>query len=75
MLSKGMLSKVYLQLCGDARPLRSSCLLTVLQPEFLKRFPNARFTFASAPGAQRGTFKGVWLNAERTEWALEKEEE
>jgi hypothetical protein len=45
----------------------------VLKPEFLKRFPNARFTFASGPGAQRGTFKGVWLNKEQTEWALEKE--
>jgi hypothetical protein len=49
--------------------------VTVLQPEFLKRFPNARFTFASGPGAQRGTFKGVWLNADRTEWALEKEQQ
>jgi hypothetical protein len=46
----------------------------VLQPEFLKRFPNARFHFKSGPLAQRGTFKGVWLNAERTEWALEKEQ-
>ncbi len=47
--------------------------LTVLQPEFLERFPNARFDFHAGPGAQRGTFKGVWLNAERTEWALEEE--
>ncbi len=47
--------------------------LTVLQPEFLKRFPNARFTFNSGPGAQRGTFKGVWLNKEHNEWALQKE--
>ncbi len=47
----------------------------MLQPKFLEQFPDVRFTFASDPGAQRGTFKGVWLNAERTEWALEKEEE
>jgi hypothetical protein len=44
----------------------------VLQPKFFKDFPNARFTFGSCPGSQRGTFKGVWLNAERTEWALQK---
>jgi hypothetical protein len=47
--------------------------LTVLQPEFLTRFPNARFLFKKGHLAQRGTFKGVWLNAEQTEWALEKE--
>jgi hypothetical protein len=49
--------------------------LTVLQPKFLQRFPNARFHFNSGDGAQRGTFKGVWLNAEHTEWALEKEQQ
>jgi hypothetical protein len=47
----------------------------VLQPKFLKDFPNARFTFKHGPGAQRGTFKGVWLNKEHTEWALEKEQQ
>jgi hypothetical protein len=47
----------------------------VLQPEFLKQFPNTRFHFKSGPLAQRETFKGVWLNAERTEWALEKEQQ
>jgi hypothetical protein len=46
--------------------------LSVLQPEFLKQFPDARFHFNSGPLAQRGTFKGVWLNEERTEWALER---
>jgi hypothetical protein len=35
----------------------------------------ARFHFKSGPLAQRGTFKGVWLNVERTEWALEKEQQ
>ncbi len=49
--------------------------LTVLQPEFLKQFPDARFHFNSGRRAQQGTFKGVWLNAERTEWALEKEQQ
>ncbi len=41
--------------------------LTVLQPEFLEQFPNARFHFKSGRLAQQGTFKGVWLNAEHTE--------
>jgi hypothetical protein len=36
--------------------------LTVLQPKFLEQFPNARFHFNGGDGAQRGTFKGVWLN-------------
>jgi hypothetical protein len=31
-----------------------------------------RFHFNSGRLAQQGTFKGVWLNKERTEWALEK---
>jgi hypothetical protein len=48
--------------------------LTV-QPKFLEQFPNARFHFKSGPLAQRGTFKGVWLNDGRTEWALEKEQQ
>ncbi len=47
--------------------------LTVLQPKFLEQFPNARFHFKSGLLAQRGTFKGVWLNEEHTEWALEKQ--
>jgi hypothetical protein len=47
----------------------------VLQPKFLEQFPNARFHFNSGDGAQRGTFKGVWLNKEHTEWALEKEQQ
>jgi hypothetical protein len=47
----------------------------VLQPKFLEQFPDARFTFKHGPGAQRGTFKGVWLNKEHTEWALEKEQQ
>jgi hypothetical protein len=59
----------------DTKPTSGVVGLTVLQPEFLEQYPNARFTFASGPPAQRGTFKGVWLNEERTEWALEKEEE
>ncbi len=49
--------------------------LTVLQPKFLKQFPNARFHFKSGRLAQQGTFKGVWLNKEHTEWALEKEQQ
>jgi hypothetical protein len=49
--------------------------LTVLQPKFLKQFPNARFHFNSGRQAQQGTFKGVWLNKEHTEWALEKEQQ
>jgi hypothetical protein len=49
--------------------------LTVLQPKFLEQFPNARFHFNSGRRAQQGTFKGVWLNRERTEWALERLEE
>ncbi len=49
--------------------------LTVLQPKFLKDFPNARFHFKSGRTAQQGTFKGLWLNKEHTEWALEKEEQ
>ncbi len=40
-----------------------------------QQYPNARFTFNRGDGAQRGTFKGVWLNAEHTEWALEKEQQ
>jgi hypothetical protein len=40
----------------------------------LKQFPNARFHFNSGRQAQQGTFKGVWLNKEHTEWALEKEQ-
>ncbi len=47
----------------------------VRKPEFLKRFPDARFHFKSGRLAQQGTFKGVWLNAEHTEWALEKEQQ
>jgi hypothetical protein len=47
----------------------------VLQPEFLQQFPNARFHFNSGRPAQQGTFKGVWLNEERTEWALEEEQQ
>jgi hypothetical protein len=34
-----------------------------------------RFHFNSGPTAQRGTFKGVWLNEEHTEWALEEEQQ
>jgi hypothetical protein len=49
--------------------------LTVLKPKFLEQFPDARFPFKSGRIAQQGTFKGVWLNAERTEWALEKEQQ
>jgi hypothetical protein len=49
--------------------------LTVLQPKFLEQFPNARFHFKSGLLDQRGTFKGVWLNKEHTEWALEKEQQ
>ncbi len=49
--------------------------LTVLQPKFLKQFPNARFHFKKGLLAQQGTFKGVWLNKEHTEWALEKEQQ
>jgi hypothetical protein len=49
--------------------------LTVLQPKFLEQFPNARFHFKSGPGAQQGTYKGVWLNEEHTEWALEEEQQ
>jgi hypothetical protein len=29
----------------------------------------------SVPTLDQGTFKGVWLNAEHTEWALEKEQQ
>jgi hypothetical protein len=47
--------------------------LTVLQPKFFKDFPNARFTFGSGPASQRGTFKGVWLNEDEDEWALQME--
>ncbi len=46
--------------------------LTVLQPKFFKDFPNARFHFKSVHKAQQGTFKGVWLNEDKTEWALER---
>jgi hypothetical protein len=65
---------------GDCLRARPDCFpalpgLTVLQPEFLEQFPKARFHFKSSPLAQRGTFMGVWLNEERTTWALEKEEE
>ncbi len=49
--------------------------LTVLQPKFLEQFPNARFHFKKGRPGQRGTFKGVWLNKEHTEWALEKEQQ
>jgi hypothetical protein len=49
--------------------------LTVLQPKFLEQFPNARFHFNSDRLAQQGTFKGVWLNEEHTEWALEEEQQ
>ncbi len=49
--------------------------LTVLQPKFLEQFPNVRFHFKKGRPAQRGTFKGVWLNKEHTEWALERLEE
>ncbi len=49
--------------------------LTVLQPEFLKRFPEARFHFKSGPKAQRGTFKGVWLSKEQTEERSHEPEE
>jgi hypothetical protein len=35
----------------------------------------AAFHFKSGRLDQQGTFKGVWLNAERTEWALEKEQQ
>ncbi len=54
------------------RPLRRPDGAAARVPQAV---PNARFTFASGPQAQRGTFKGVWLNAERTEWALEKEQQ
>jgi hypothetical protein len=47
----------------------------VLQPKFLEQFPDARFHFKNGLLAQRGTFKGVWLNAEHTEWALEEEQQ
>jgi hypothetical protein len=46
--------------------------LTVLQPKFLEQFPNARFHFKSGPLAQRGTFKGVWLDEDEGVWALER---
>ncbi len=49
--------------------------LTVLQPKFLEQFPDARFHFKSGRLDQQGTFKGVWLNKEHTEWALEKEQQ
>jgi hypothetical protein len=49
--------------------------LTVLQPKFFEQFPDARFHFKSSNLAQQGTFKGVWLNEEHTEWALEKEQQ
>jgi hypothetical protein len=44
-------------------------------PEFLEQFPNARFHFKGGLLVQWGTFKGVWLNEEHTEWALEKEQQ
>ncbi len=47
----------------------------MLQPKFLEQFPNARFQFKTGPPAQRGTFKGVWFNEQRTEWALERLED
>ncbi len=47
----------------------------MLQPKFLELYPNARFHFNSGPAAQRGTFKGLWLNKEHTEWALEEEQQ
>ncbi len=47
----------------------------MLQPKFLEQFPDARFHFKNNNLAQRGTFKGVWLNEERTAWALERLEE
>jgi hypothetical protein len=59
----------------DTKPTSGVVGLTVLQPEFLKQFPTARFHFNSGDCAQRGTFKGVWLNKEHTEWALEKEQQ
>jgi hypothetical protein len=34
-----------------------------------------RFRFKTGNLAQRGTFKGVWLDEERTVWALEKEQQ
>ncbi len=40
--------------------------------------PPAASSFAvkpNGPTAQRGTFKGVWLNEEHTEWALEEEQQ
>ncbi len=43
--------------------------------KFLEQFPNARFHFNSGRQAQQGTFKGVWLNKEHTEWALEEEQQ
>jgi hypothetical protein len=49
--------------------------LTVLQPEFLEQFPDARFHFNGGLLDQQGTFKGVWLNKEHTEWALGKEQQ
>ncbi len=59
----------------DTKPTSGVVGLTVLQPKFLEQFPNARFHFKSGRIDQQGTFKGVWLNAERTEWALEKEQQ
>ncbi len=59
---------------GQPLPHATVCL-TVLQPKFLEQFRNARFHFKSGLLDQQGTFKGVWLNAERTEWALEKEQQ
>ncbi len=35
----------------------------------------ARAAAREVAKAQRGTFKGVWHNAERSEWALEKEQQ
>ncbi len=58
----------------NTKPTTGVVGLTVLQPKFLEQHPNARFHFKSGPLAQRGTFKGVWLDEEWTVWALEKEE-
>jgi hypothetical protein len=60
---------------SNTKPTSGVVGLTVLQPKFLEQFPDARFHFKSGPLAQRGTFKGVWLNEEWTAWALERLEE
>jgi hypothetical protein len=48
--------------------------LTVLQPKFLEQFHDVRFHFKNNNLAQRGTFKGAWLNErERETYTLERD--